>query len=103
MITLLATVLLSQISPFGFLVERQSAIINSYDANAGLNNFMGEMGDENLIIPQPIQPAQKSSRYKNKRRPPKMMSETACNENCICAKVTEAQGKEILEIINKGK
>jgi hypothetical protein len=53
-------------------------------------------------VPQPVQIPLKKSRYKNKRMP-KMMSETACNENCICAKVTEAQGKEILEIINRSK
>jgi hypothetical protein len=102
MITLLAIVLLSQVSPFGSLMQTQSTIINSYDVNSGIGNFMGEMGGDKFIVHQPVQIPLKKSRYKNKRMP-KMMSETACNENCICAKVTEAQGKEILEIINRSK
>ncbi len=102
MITLLVIVLLSQVSPFGSLMQTQSTIINSYDVNSGIGNFMGEMGGDKFIVPQPVQIPLKKSRYKNKRIP-KMMSETACNENCICAKVTEAQGKEILEIINRSK
>lgn len=98
MITLIAITLLSQIPPTAALLQRQSVIINRYDVNAGLNDFMGEMGDDNLVVPQPAQHIIKNTRYKNKRKP-KMMSETSCNENCICSKVTEAQAKEILQII----
>ena len=106
MITILATVMLSQLTLppavglFGVqqMVVRQTGKLDSWNATNG-RSLTGEGGFRN-VAPQSQSQLKARAKAEEKKNPD---GKIECGENCLCTKISEKEVKEILSFIAQQK